>query len=164
MPPADQQTDILEILKRHAVDFIVIGGVAAVLQGVPLVTFDTDIVHLRTRENVEKLVGALTELDAYYREHPDWRPAPEVDLLMGRGHHLLATTHGPIDVLCMLKGEQDYNSLLKDSEWIDLEDGPSVRVVTLETLIRLKEEAGRDKDRAVLPLLRATLREREQGS
>lgn len=57
---------------------------------------------------------------------------------MGAGHHLLSTTHGDLDCL----GE-----------------GLSVHVIDLPTLIDLKEKAGRPKDLAVLPVLRATLAE-----
>lgn len=161
MPARDEQLDILEILRRHDVEFIVVGGVAAVLQGAPVVTFDTDIVHSRAEANVERLLGALAELEAYYREHPDWKPTPEAKWLMGRGHHLLATTLGPLDVLCMLTAERDYEALVQHSEWIEIAEGVEVRALSLEMLIRLKEELHRDKDRAVLPVLRATLRERE---
>jgi hypothetical protein len=38
-------------LVAHDVEFIVVGGVAAVLQGAPVVTFDLDILHRRTPEN-----------------------------------------------------------------------------------------------------------------
>ncbi len=38
-----------------------------------------------------------------------------------------------------------------------------MRVLDLETLIRLKTEAGRDKDLATLPTLRATLEEKRRS-
>lgn len=53
---------------------------------------------------------------------------------------------------------------LPDSEVIEIDDGFRVRVLSLEMVIRLKEEAGRPKDLGVLPVLRATLEELEQGS
>jgi hypothetical protein len=57
-------SSILEILTRHGVEFIVIGGSAALLNGVPLVTFDLGVVHLRESVNIEKLLAALQELHA----------------------------------------------------------------------------------------------------
>jgi hypothetical protein len=152
---------VLSVLDRHHVDVIVIGGVAAILQGAPLVTFDLDIVHSRTEGNVERLVAALAELDAVYMEHGDWRPTPQAKLLMGRGHHLLETSEGRIDVLGVITGDRDYDALLPATDEIELDD-VTARVANLEMLIRLKEETGRDKDRAVLPLLRATLEERRK--
>jgi len=60
--------DALEVLARHHVDFIVVGGVAAVLGGAPISTFDLDIVHDRAPTNVARLLSALTDLDARYRD------------------------------------------------------------------------------------------------
>ncbi|MBW1690691.1 MAG: hypothetical protein JRJ70_08075 [Deltaproteobacteria bacterium] len=57
--------DFLEILKtltEHEVDFIVVGGVCAVLHGAPVTTFDLDLVHSRSPENLERLILALKEL------------------------------------------------------------------------------------------------------
>lgn len=105
--PLEQQLEILVILSRHEVEFIVVGGVAAVLLGAPLVTFDTDIVHARNPENIERLVGALAEVDAYYRQHPEKRWGPRPELLMGKGHHLFATTAGSVDVLCTVTEGRD---------------------------------------------------------
>jgi hypothetical protein len=52
MPKTPRFRDALEALRRHRVDFIVVGGVAAVLNGAPISTFDLDIVHRRDRENL----------------------------------------------------------------------------------------------------------------
>lgn len=40
---------IAEQLKRHGVEFMVIGGQAAVLLGSPLPTFDVDLCYRRTK-------------------------------------------------------------------------------------------------------------------
>ncbi|HEY4104728.1 MAG TPA: hypothetical protein VGM44_12595, partial [Polyangiaceae bacterium] len=61
---------VIEVLTRHQVAFIVVGGVAAVLQRVPINTQDIDVVHDRSAENVERLIAALTELEAVYRDDP----------------------------------------------------------------------------------------------
>ena len=63
-----QKTDFIKILKTlqtHDVEFIIVGGVSAVLHGVPVTTFDLDILHLRTIPNVDKLVNALQKLHAH---------------------------------------------------------------------------------------------------
>lgn len=62
--------EIIRKLVAHGVDFIVTGGVAAVLHGVPVSMFDLDVVHSTAPENVSRLPDALEELDAYYRIHP----------------------------------------------------------------------------------------------
>ncbi len=56
--------EILKVLTRHRVDFIIVGGVSAVLHGAPVTTFDLDVVHARNRENVLRLISALEELEA----------------------------------------------------------------------------------------------------
>jgi hypothetical protein len=156
-------TAILECLARHQVELVVIGGTAAALQGAPVVTYDLDIVHRRTEANVARLVAALGEIDAYYREHPDWRPTPDVKLLMGRGHHLLLTTRGAVDVLGVVTEGRDYEALAPHAEMIELSDELQVPVLSLEMLVTLKSELARDKDKMVLPILRATLEERRRA-
>jgi hypothetical protein len=89
-----QPTDfeaILRVLAGHKVDLVVVGGVAATLQGAPVTTFDLDIVHSREEANLDRLMAALRGLDAWYREKPDLRIAPDRERLGGPGHHLLMT-------------------------------------------------------------------------
>ena len=74
-----RKTDFLEVLRvliAHEVDFIVVGGVSAVLQGAPITTFDLDLVHSRESENIERLLRALELLEAIYRTHPHRRIKP----------------------------------------------------------------------------------------
>lgn len=153
---------VLGILVRQGVDFIVVGAVSAVIQGVPVNTFDVDILHARAPENVKKLVAALSALDACYREHLPKRLVPEPLWLEGRGHHLLMTREGPLDVLGHVGRERTYEDLLSRSLVLDLGDGLSVRVLGLEALIQVKEEVGREKDLAMLPVLRRTLEEKRR--
>jgi hypothetical protein len=60
--------EALEVLAHHHVNFVVVGGVAAVLEGAPISTFDLDIVHDRSPTNVARLLSALSDLDARYRD------------------------------------------------------------------------------------------------
>ena len=52
------------------VEFVVVGGVSAVLQGVPIVTVDLDICYQRTPGNISRLVGALAPLQPRPRGFP----------------------------------------------------------------------------------------------
>jgi predicted nucleotidyltransferase len=164
-PPADFLT-ILRVLHDHDVNFVVIGGVSAVLQGAPLATFDLDIVHARDDANVERLLAALRSLDAFYREHPARRPPPTARGLSGPGHHLLMTSAGPLDILGEVSGNRIYADLIEQTSGFVLGEDLEIRVLNLATLIRLKEELGRDKDVAALAVLRRTLEEhsKEQHS
>jgi hypothetical protein len=149
--------DALEIFARHGVELIVVGGVAAVLGGAPIATFDLDVVHARNAANLDRLQAALEELEAHYRDPAGRLLRPETSALAGTGHHLLLTRCGPVDVLGAIGGGRSYEDLLADAVAVDL-GGLTVHVLGLAALIRTKEEAGRDKDRAVLELLRQTLR------
>jgi hypothetical protein len=156
--PAPRFRDALEVLSRHRVDYIVVRGVAAVLAGAPISTFDLDIVHERGSDNVRRLLAALTELDARYRDPAGRVLRPEASALAGRGHHLLMTRAGPLDVLGEIGAGNDHPGLVEHSDILRLGD-LSVRVLGLPALIRVKAEAGRPKDIAVLDILRRTLAE-----
>ncbi len=149
--------DALEVFARHRVDLIVVGGVAAVIGGAPLATFDLDVVHARNSANLDRLRSALDELDARYRDPAGRLLRPDASGLAGTGHHLLQTRCGPVDILGAIGRGRTYEDLLSGSAAIDL-DGLTIRVLGLAALIQTKEEAGRDKDRAVLELLRQALR------
>ena len=150
--------EALEVFARHHVDFVVVGGVAAVLGGAPISTFDLDIVHDRSSTNVARLLCALADLDARYRDLAGRVLRPEARALEGEGHHLLLTRCGPVDVLGRIGVGRSYQDLVDDSVTLSIGE-ISVRVLGLEALIRSKVEAGRDKDLAVLAILRRTLEE-----
>jgi len=150
---------ILRTLAAHRVDLIVVGGVAAVLQGVAILTLDLDIVYSCEPANLERLEQALDELHARYRHKP--MISPERSHLASAGHHLLLTKHGPLDVLGTIGANRDYVALLPVAEEMDLQ-GIQVRVLRLPELIASKQEAGREKDHAILSVLRRTLEEREK--
>ena len=155
---------LIELLNKEGVEFIVVGGVAAVLHGAPVTTFDLDIVYSRDPENLRRLHHALQQLDAIYRIQPERRLVPTPSHLESNGHHLLMTRAGPLDVLGTVGNGHSYDALLGQTEHLEAQDGLTVRVLNLEGLIRLKEEVGREKDKLVLPILRALLRERESSS
>ncbi len=68
MPAAIRFLDILGTLCDHDVDFVVVGGVAAILEGAPVSTFDLDILHDPSEENHRRLLAALEELNARYAD------------------------------------------------------------------------------------------------
>jgi hypothetical protein len=157
-----QPTDfaaVLATLRRHRVRFVLVGGVAAVIEGAPIATFDLDVVPDRDARNIDRLVAALAELKAHYRERPNLRPAR--DALRGPGHHLLMTRYGPLDVLGVVGKERDFHALLPHSRRRVI-GGTHLNVLDLETQISVKEELDFAKDRAVLPILRATLSEQRK--
>ena len=111
---------LLRELSRRNVEYIVVGGMAGVLHGAPVVTADLDIVHRRTQENVAKLLELLNELQAIFRGD-DRRLKPNESHLLGRGHVLLTTTLGQLDVLCEVS-EQAYEDLEPFADSMSLGD------------------------------------------
>ena len=159
MPGDEGAGGVLAGLLASEVDFIVVGATAAVMQGAPVVTFDLDIVHSRSPDNVERLLSWLLENGAHHRFDLANRMLPPTrEALLGRGHINLATGVGDIDVLCELEPGQGFDQLLLET--IEVASGVNrVRVLSLARLIAAKTHAGRPKDRAMLPLLIATLDE-----
>jgi hypothetical protein len=157
--PRARFAEILRLLAENDVEFIVVGMAAGILHGAPVTTVDLDLVHRRSRENVARLRRVLSELDATYRHDPR-RLRPEESHLIGPGHQLLATTHGDLDCLGTIDQDRAYEDLLPLTVEMTLAGGRTVRVLSLPALIEAKERAGRPKDLAALPSLRATLDER----
>lgn len=150
--------EILELLNRHEVEYIVVGGVAAVIQGAPVTTFDIDTLIRISDENANRLLSALDELDAHFREHQSTiRPTKE-DVMAG-GHLLLMTRAGPLDVLGFIGDDERYEDLIDASSNVSMTMG-SISVLSLEELIRQKKAANRPKDQAALALLEQVLRRR----
>jgi hypothetical protein len=148
--------EILELLNKHEVEYIVVGGVAAVIQGAPVTTFDLDAVFRISDVNAHRLLRALEELDARYREHQSTiRPTTE-DILAG-GHLLLLTLAGPLDLLGFIGDNDRYEDLIQRSSEVAMTVG-RFRVLDLEELIRQKKATDRPKDRAVMELLEEALR------
>jgi predicted nucleotidyltransferase len=153
--------DIIRTLIEHGVEFVIVGGMAAVLQGAPVNTFDLDVVYDRSPENVQRVLSALSKLDAIFRDDPR-RLRPNESHLASAGHKLLETNRGPLDLLGTIEENTGFDELVADSEWLEIGD-LRVRVLSLVRLIRVKEQLGRPKDKAMLLILRATLDEKQRG-
>jgi hypothetical protein len=140
----------------------VVGGVCAVLHGAPIATFDLDIVHARGSDNVNRLLSALAELQARYRGQAGRHLTPDASHLSSPGHQLLLTNAGPLDLLGAVGQGIGYSELLSHTTTLHLSTDLEVRVLSLGKLIELKEAIGRDKDTAVLSILKRTLEERNR--
>lgn len=158
MPKArDLDADaIVEVLVRHGVRFIVIGGLAAIAQGSPIPTEDVDVVPAVDRDNFTRLGAALTELDAKVRAVELDEPLPfdhDADSLAASRIWNLTTKFGDLDITQMPSGTEGYDDLKRDAIEIEL-SGIRLCIASLADIVRSKEAAGRDKDRYALPVLR----------
>jgi hypothetical protein len=149
---------LIEVLAQHEVRYIVVGGVAAVLQRVPVNTQDFDLVHQRSVDNVSRLLVALAELSAVYRDDPRML-RPNESHLLGSGNQLLQAGNLKFDLLGAIDWGGSYDDLLPGTEVLDV-GGHEVRVLTLEKLVELKRQLSRPKDKLMLMHLEAALNER----
>jgi hypothetical protein len=158
---------LFRVLDEHGVEFVVIGGVAARLQGAPLLTQDVDVTPATDDANLERLAAALRSIHARLRTptDPDGVEFPiEARFLAGARSWTLVSDAGDVDLVFEPAGTNGYDDVVADADRLTVAEDPplTVHVASLTTVIRLKEAAGRVKDRAALPLLRRTLAELER--
>jgi hypothetical protein len=150
---------MLRVLTDHQVRYILIGGLAATLHGSPLRTGDADICPARDDDNLARLASALGQLGARIRtaDAPAGLPFA-CDATFFRNVELvnLTTSVGDLDVCFIPAGTRGYDELHSRVVDYDL-GGLVVPVAALADVIRSKEAASRDKDKAALPTLRALL-------
>jgi hypothetical protein len=153
-PPFDPLR-ALRTLVDHGVRFVLIGGYAGALRGSPVITGDVDVCHARDDENLERLAGALGALDARLRGTPPDVPFRlDARTLRAGDQFTFITSAGPVDILgtpAGTKGFADLDGAATD----EAIDGLTIRVASLEDLIRMKRAVGRAKDRIALEWLSA---------
>jgi hypothetical protein len=149
--------EIIATLAEHRVAYVMIGGLAAVLHGSPTVTTDADICPDRSQRNLERLANALRDMHA--RVRTDAEPE-ELDFACDPGFLSrmkmvnLTTDFGDFDLSFEPAGFSGYGELAEHA--VDVAVGGAVaKVAALADVIRSKETANRDKDRATLPILYA---------
>jgi hypothetical protein len=170
-PGAFDPERILTALEHEGVRYVVIGGLAAVLRGSPVLTQDLDICPAGDRENLERLARALRSLSAKIRTEsvPDGLPfACDAEFFASVQLVNLVTPYGDIDVSFQPSGTSGYADLTSNADAFRLAADLAPRVAALEDVIRSKEAADRPKDRAALPALRTLLaeihrRQRDEG-
>lgn len=149
---------LIETLNRHEVEFAVVGGVAAVLHGAPVTTFDLDALFRVNVSNAQRLLAALQELHARYRGHTPPLHPTLADLLAG-GHLLLATDAGPLDMLGFIGEHERYEDVANAIVQLKADD-LSVPILGLDDLIRVKRALSRDKDLPALRLLESLAKQK----
>ena len=157
-PRVSDLSALLKGLKEADVEFVLVGGVAAVAQGAPVTTFDLDIVHRRTDVNVKKLMRFLKSVDAHQRRPDDKIIEPDKRDLKGEGHVLLTTRFGPLDVLAVIEKNRGFDELLPDTIEIEFQ-GYKIHVLSLEAIVALKTGSKDPKDRYQLQIYEETLRQ-----
>jgi predicted nucleotidyltransferase len=155
---------LLKRLVEADVDFVVVGGIAAVAHGSAAITRDLDITYAADRENLDRLGEVLVALDARLRGVTDDVPfVPDGRTLRHTRILTLDTPDGRLDLLAQPDGSPGY-ARLRERSWFVEVVGVQVRVASLDDLIAMKKAAGRPKDLVAveeLEVIQRILRERE---
>jgi predicted nucleotidyltransferase len=150
---------LLRVLAKGAVDFILVGGVAATAHGSARLTQDVDIVYSRDPGNIIRLVSALAPCNPYLRGAPPGLPFRwSAETLSNGLNFTLTTSIGDIDLFGEIAGGGSYEGLLEDTVTLRI-SGIECRCVSLQRLILLKRAAGRPRDLDVIAELEAILEE-----
>ena len=145
-----EERALLDSFQRHNVRFLIVGLTSAVMQGAHVVTQDIDL-WIENLGN-EKFVSAVKEVGAFYIP-----PA-----ITGSNPPMLGPSPYRIfDLVTHMDGLADFESEYEKSETVTL-SGLSLQILPLERIIVSKEAANREKDKAVLPILKATVAIKKQ--
>jgi hypothetical protein len=141
--------ELIAILARHGVDYVVIGGVAVQVHGHRRTTMDLDLTPDPDPENLVRLGAALAELEARpvetAFEGAEISAADPERLAVAAIVPPLLTRHGQIHILKEPKGARGFDEMRERALVVDL-DGYEVAIVSLDDLIRMKRAAGRPAD------------------
>lgn len=148
--PALHADEILRRLTARGVDFVVIGGIAAVLHGSAQATYDLDICYATDPGNLAALGEVLVELGARLKGVEEPVPfVPDESTLRRVEVLTMVTDEGELDILARPVGSPGYEALRRNADRFDL-DGFSVLVASIDDLIEMKRAAGRTKDLAAV--------------
>jgi hypothetical protein len=148
--PSVQIAPLLEALDRHGVDFVVVGGMAGLVHGSAYPTFDLDVAYARDEANLTRMAATLRELGVTLRGAQAGLPF-QVDArsLSNAANFTFASDFGAFDILGDVAGVRDYETLRQASR-VDVIEGVSVRVASLDHLIAMKRAANRTKDKLMV--------------
>ncbi len=149
-PPPLDAGHLFDVLERHAVDFVVVGGLAGLAHGSLYPTYDLDFAYARDPANLTRLTVALRELEVKLTNAPPDLPFQlDARTLENGANFTFDTPHGRFDILGHLPGIRSFDELRQGSTWSEIE-GHTVRVASLDHLIAMKRKADRAKDRLMV--------------
>jgi len=154
---------IIKILAKHNVQYVLIGALAARLQGFPRLTADADITPVFDSENLNQLAKALTKLDAHvFTESVPKGLAFEctAENLQQANLWNFVTSAGRLDVAFEPAGTTGYDDLISNAVKFEVY-GTDLYAASLEDILRSKKAADRPQDRQDIIILREIIRRRK---
>lgn len=154
---------LIRTLGQHGVAYVLIGALAARLQGFPRLTADADITPARDEGNLERLAAALRELDArvYTENVPEGLPFDCTAATLARAELWnLVTCAGRLDIAFVPAGTGGFEDLAGAALRFEV-FGVELLAADLPDIIRSKEAVDRPQDRQDVVVLREILRRRE---
>lgn len=151
MNAAPLLNSVVAALAEVRLEAVLIGNAAAALQGAPVTTVDFDFMFRATSPNLAKLKRFATRLEAVILR--PYYPASNLYRVVNDERGLQA------DFMPAIHGVKSFNSLRSRAEKVELAGRP-LWVAGLADIIASKRAAGRPRDKAVLEVLEATLREK----
>lgn len=151
---------LVTTLARHGVHYVLIGAMAARLQGFARMTADADITPARDSANLERLVAALKELHArvYTEGVPDGLRFDVSARTLARAEIWdLVTDAGRLDIIFSPAGTTGYDDLAAGAVRFRV-FGIELGAARLEDILRSKEAADRPQDRQDALVIREMLR------
>ena len=160
---------ICSILLEEEVEFVVLGGFAAIVRGSSLPTKDIDVIPSRDSSNLDRLSRALTRMNAKIRISSDPVPTKIDGAFLANMPHMLnlVTDFGEIDLTFSPAGSAgDFEGWKKGATLEVIDDGLTVLVASLDDIIDSKRAANRPKDQMALPYLESLRDEirRQEGN
>jgi len=149
---------ILKVLEKHNVEFMIVGGLAAVVYGSTRMTWDIDVLPNQSDENLSNLVTALKELEAGLRISDSKTLPADFDIDSLRRSQIIEcrTKYGDLDILKNMLTQDfrraEFDELAKKSTQTAAY-GMSLMLVSLEDMIGSKKAARRPKDLQDLAVL-----------
>jgi len=139
-------SELLRRLIAAEVEFVLVGGFAAVAHGVPLVTRDVDICCRFTEANLMRIQRAFADLHPVHRSRPDLPLDLTKEQCASLKNLYIRTDLGVVDCLGEILGVGGFDEVAKHGIDVDLPGG-KYRVLDLDGFIRAKEAMGRRQDR-----------------
>jgi len=153
---------LLQRLHDHDVEFVLVGGFAAVVHGGTWVTRDLDICCRFTEKNLLRIQAAAADLHPVHRMRPDLPLELTPEICATLKNLYLKTDIGPLDCLGEVKGVGNFEEVWKHSVVAEFPFG-ECRVLDLDTLIKAKQAMNREHDIFTVKQLLAVKDRRSQS-